>query len=347
VNRLRPRRPGTPQPVSQPDHTQQDRQHLQAIISSVPIILFAVDRNGVITFEDGQALAALGAKPGQDVGRRLQDVYPQYPVLLEHMRRALSGERFNAPVAMGPLMFDCWYSPMRTARGEITGYLGVAMNITERHRLERQLLSITDRERARLGQEIHDGLCQHLVSLAFDANALEQQLEAAGRPEALAARNLAGLLDEALTQARQLSGGLFPVPLAREGLCAALEDLARSTEQRAGIRCQFQAPQAVAVEHQSTAIHLYRIAQEAVANAVRHARASTIRIGLSLHGEALVLEIEDDGTGLDTKRRGHASGMGLYIMDYRARSIGASLRLGPAARGGTRVSCSLPRGALH
>ena len=91
----------------------------------------------------------------------------------------------------GRSRFDCWYSPTRDKDGKPAGYIGVATNITERHRLERQILEISDREQARIGQDIHDGLCQHLVSLAFDANALQRELSAERRPEAKTARRIA------------------------------------------------------------------------------------------------------------------------------------------------------------
>ena len=122
---------------------------------------------------------------------------------------------------------------------------------SERHRLERQLLEISDREHAHIGQDIHDGLCQHLVSLAFDANSLQGTLAAARRPEARTARRIADYLDQAITEARQLSRGLFPVRLAREGLPPALEELAEATRDRFNIRCRFASEGPAAVENSS------------------------------------------------------------------------------------------------
>jgi PAS domain S-box-containing protein len=213
---------------------------------------------------------------------------------------------------------------------------------TERHRLEHQLLEISDREHARMGQDIHDGLCQHLVSLAFDANSLRSQLAAAHRPEAKTASRIADYLDQAITETRQLSRGLFPVRLAREGLPSALEELAEATRERFKIPCRFASAGPVAVESSIVATHLYRIAQEAVSNAVKHSRAKSIGIRLRARGGVLELSVADDGQGLSAGRRKEATGMGLHIIEYRARTIGGDVRIGPGRRGGTKVSCCVP-----
>jgi PAS domain S-box-containing protein len=213
----------------------------------------------------------------------------------------------------------------------------------ERHRLERQLLEISDREQARIGQDIHDGLCQQLVSLAFDANSLHGQLAAGRRAEARTAARIAACLDEAITDARQLSRGLFPVRLEKEGLPPALEELARTTRGRFKIRCRFKSHDGIALQDSTVATHLYRIAQEAVTNAVKHSQARTVAITLSAQANQLELKVEDNGRGLGRHRPKGAGGMGLHIMDYRARSIGGTLRLERRPRGGTTVRCCVPR----
>ncbi|HVM47731.1 MAG TPA: PAS domain S-box protein, partial [Candidatus Acidoferrum sp.] len=139
-----------------------------------------------------------------------------------------------------------------------------------RHRLERQLLEVTDREQARIGQDIHDGLCQRLVSLAFDANSLAASLLKPRSQEARTARRIAAMADEAITESRQLARGLFPVRLASEGLISALEELARTTRERWKVRCHFQSKGRARIPSDTVATHLYRIAQEAVTNAIKH-----------------------------------------------------------------------------
>jgi signal transduction histidine kinase len=212
----------------------------------------------------------------------------------------------------------------------------------ERHRLERQLLEISDREHARMGQDIHDGLCQQLVILAFDANSLQGQLAAQHRTEAKAVGRIALYLDHAITEARRLSRGLFPVRLEREGLAPALEELARTTRERFSVRCRFVSKGSPSVKNSVVATHLYRIAQEAVRNAIKHSRATNIIIRLCARAGGLELSVEDDGSGVAAAGRAKATGMGLHIMDYRARAIGGALQLGPGPHGGTKVSCCVP-----
>jgi signal transduction histidine kinase len=213
--------------------------------------------------------------------------------------------------------------------------------VTERFRLEGEILEISDREKGRIGQDIHDGLCQQLVGAAFDANSLQKVLEAHGRPEAATARTIYSLLDEAITESRRVSRGLYPVRLETEGLAPALQELATNTSERFNIPCSYEP--CAEVEHCeiATATHLYRIAQEAVNNAVKHSGAKSISIGFSSSDEGVELEIRDDGKGL-SEEAPRGSGMGLHIMDYRAKSIGASLRV-RGTSGGTIVSCRLPK----
>ncbi|MEI8042868.1 MAG: PAS domain S-box protein [Verrucomicrobiota bacterium] len=210
---------------------------------------------------------------------------------------------------------------------------------SERHRLERQLLEVTDREQARIGQDIHDGLCQRLVVLAFDTNSLLGELSAAGRPEARKTAGIAAILDEAITEARQLSRGLFPVRLEGEGLPPALEELAKATRERFKVGCQFRSRGKVTIKDSSIATHLYRIAQEAVTNAAKHSQARIISIRLAARGGRIELKVEDDGNGFDPHSPMHPAGMGLHIMNYRARSIGGTLRIGRRAGSGTVVLC--------
>ncbi len=216
---------------------------------------------------------------------------------------------------------------------------------TEQRRLERQLLEISDREQARIGQDIHDGLCQYLVSLAFDANTLGSRLSLQAHPEAAIAQRLAELLDRAITESRQLSRGLFPIRLEGEGLVPALEELARTTRERFQVRCRLTSKAPVFIQDSTVATHLYRIAQEAVNNAVKHSRAKAISISLHARAGQLELKIADNGTGFAPGAAGTATGMGLHIMDYRARSIGGTLRSSPASSGGTLVCCCVPKAA--
>lgn len=314
---------------------------LQTIIANLPMVIFAVDRHGIITFEDGRALNSLGVAPGAHIGQSVAQAY-QSRQIPEHMRRALRGEEFSAPVEIGPVALETWYSPTRETDGTVCGYTGVAVNVTGQRRLERQILEISDREQARLGQEIHDGLCQQLVSLAFDANALERELVDRELPEAKTAARIARFLDQAITEARQLARGLFPIRLEAQGLPSALEELARGTRERFGVDCRFHSSGPARAADKTTATHLYRIAQEAITNAIKHGRAKAITLRLEDNAGQLQLQVQDNGRGIAQPPPPDSRGMGLHIMDYRARSIGGTLSLGPGQHGGTEVCCCVP-----
>jgi PAS domain S-box-containing protein len=316
--------------------------HLRSIVHNAPIALLAGDKNGLITFEDGQALKALGTKPGENVGHPVAEVYREFPAMAENITRTLAGEEFSSVLESGSTVLECHYAPSYDETGSIAGFLSVATNVTERVRLERQILEISDCEQARIGQDIHDGLCQQLVSIAFDANSLEKSFTSQALPESKLARRIATLLDEAISESRRVSRGLYPVRLESEGLVSALKDLAHSTNERFGLRCTCQADLPDLICNLTTATHLYHIAQEAINNAIKHSTARSVVICLAGSSGQIELAIQDDGKGIALPPS-RASGMGLHIMDYRARSIGGTLRVQPGEGGGTVVICRVPQ----
>src|SRR5262249_666595 len=159
--------------ISAEEGLRRSEAHLRTIINSAPIALLAFDASGVLTFEDGQALGAMGVKPAEHLGRPLAEVYGDFPLMQENLKRALAAEEFSLIVHFGDTVLDCRFTPLRYQEAG-SGFVAVATNITERFRLERQILEISDREQARIGQDVHDGLCQQLVGAAFVANGLQQ-----------------------------------------------------------------------------------------------------------------------------------------------------------------------------
>jgi PAS domain S-box-containing protein len=216
----------------------------------------------------------------------------------------------------------------------------LSIEITQQRRLEKQLLEISDREQARIGHDLHDQLCQFLVSIAFDCRHLEDHLEISGGPEAAQAKKIAELVDSAISQARQLARGLFPVHLETNGLAGALQELSASMSSRFKVGCSVECPQPVSIRETFVANHLYRIAQEAVTNATRHGHAHRIAIRLGVLDSNLELSVSDDGIGLAPNSP--PDGMGLHIMDYRARSIGGVLDIQTQPGGGTSIICRVP-----
>ncbi len=230
--------------------------------------------------------------------------------------------------------------PMQ-ARFGLEAIASQAAGAIARIRLEQQILEISDREQARIGQDIHDGLCQQLIGMAFSSNSLLQSLSADGRPEATTAQKICALLDEAITESRNVCRGLYPVRLQTEGLVPALDELARTTTERYALTCVCEADCRRLPCNVTVATHLYRIAQEAINNAVKHSGARSLRIRLTSSDGALELQVKDDGRGLPADPQRHA-GMGLHIMDYRARSLGGMLGLSGGGTG-TVVTCRVPQ----
>ncbi|MFO1475414.1 MAG: PAS domain S-box protein [Verrucomicrobiota bacterium] len=316
--------------------------NLRTLVHTSPIALVAGDRDGRITFADGQALKAVDLEPLQIIGQSFRTTGDRFPGLVENIRRTLAGEEFSAVLEAGPVVLECHHRPTPGQDGEIDGFLVVATDVTERFRLERQILEISDREQARIGQDIHDGLCQQLVGAAFDANSLQQSLAGQQRPEAATAERISTVLDEAITESRRVSRGLYPVRLETEGLVPALHELARMTSERFQVHCVCDAPLPGPACDSVVATHLYRIAQEAVNNALKHSRALVLRIHLAEEENRVELTVRDDGVGFDPAARS-AAGMGLHTMEYRARTLGGRLRVSRGALGGTVVLCDIPR----
>jgi signal transduction histidine kinase len=214
---------------------------------------------------------------------------------------------------------------------------------TEQLRLEREVLDISERERRRIGHDLHDGLGQRLTAASMSTNALVAALQTGGPDFASRAEEVGRQLRDAIAEARTLSHGLAPVTMEDDGLMTALAALAGSTSQ-GGVHCVFDCPVPVRVRDAELAGQIYRIAQEAVNNALKHASPAEIRIGLSSREGTLVLEVDDDGEGFPD-RQSQSGGMGLRVMRYRAQTIGGELETGSPPAGGARITCRVPNPA--
>ena len=214
-------------------------------------------------------------------------------------------------------------------------------SIDYRRLLEHELLTISSSERNRMGQELHDDICQHLVATTLAAKVLAQRLASGQGALAEDAQAIIALLEEGTGKTRQLARGLLLSTIEPSQLPDKLSGLAEEGS-RSGVPCRFQQAGQVTVGDADTAAQLYRIAQEAMRNAVRHAEATRVDISLVGDEHAICLMVEDDGRGLpDTT----GSGLGLPIMSHRAAYIGATLSLVPMTSRGTRMLCHLPLAA--
>ncbi len=215
------------------------------------------------------------------------------------------------------------------------------IDVTERKRLEQAILEISAREQRRIGQDLHDGLGQHLTGVAFMSKVLEQGLSEKKLPEADEAEKIVRLVNEAIDKTRELSRGLLPVVSESYGLMTALKQMAAEIEDLFRISCAWRCEEPVLIPDVSKATHLYHIAQEAANNAIKHGKAEHIVISLfAKNGEGTLL-IQDNGAGIGVVSSNHP-GMGLSIMGYRARMIGGSLDVRRNLSGGTIVTCDFP-----
>lgn len=296
-----------------------------------------------------------GYRKDEVIGRKTMEVFPflREQEFEESFKRALGGEVFegaDTPFEVPEKGKHGWklerFAPLRNAKKEIIGVIVAVRDITERRRLEAELLEISDAEQRRIGHDLHDGLGQQLTGLEMQTFILQDDLANADlehkrRQLQERVRQISQSLRDCVTVTRSLARGLAPVNLKAEGLMNALEQLAHQTNVPGKLQCRFVCPTPVMLDNALTAGHLYRIAQEAVNNALKHAQARRIQIKLTRLKGTLCLQIKDNGRGLPQTQK-TKTGMGLEVMSHRAHVIGASLKITTQPGLGVSVNCTLP-----
>lgn len=233
-------------------------------------------------------------------------------------------------------------APIHDEDGILTHFVAIKEDVTRRRRLEADLLRISEREQNRIGMDLHDGLGPQIAAIAILNDALLGSLRAKELPEAAAATRLKELLQGASEQMRGIARGLLPVGADPDGLMVGLETFLRSLadDESCGARLAFVCPDPVVVHDESVATHLFRITQEAVHNAVRHAAPRNITVRLTAGKGRITIEVADDGIGTNVADF-KGNGLGLRTMRYRASALGGSLEIHHPPRGGTVVLCSI------
>jgi signal transduction histidine kinase len=239
----------------------------------------------------------------------------------------------------------------------VTRQIGNQLGRTiERIELQQAITESVENEQRRIGQELHDGMVQDLTAVSLQAKSLYLELKAQDSQAAEKAANLALSIPNVVKEIRAAIRGLMPVEVDSDGLMTALQQLADSTEQRYRISCSLQSPRPVAIGDNTVANHIFRIAQEAVNNAVKHSGAQHISIGLATADDGLTLTVDDDGIGIgvgasnngtDSAPSSHSGGMGLRIMRHRAHMIGGTLSVDRKEERGTVVVCHLQPESTH
>ena len=216
----------------------------------------------------------------------------------------------------------------------------IFINLYERKSIEKKFVEISEREQRRIGQDLHDSLGQILTGISFISKVLEQNLSGKQVVEANQAATITKLVNEAIINMRSLVRILNPVKLEADGFILVLQELVENIKKTFGISCRINFDNPVFIYDNSIATHLYRIVQEATNNAIRHGNAKNIEIDIRSSDNRLVIAIKDDGSGFPTVQE-MKDGMGLNIMKYRARMIGASLNISKCPDGGTVVECDV------
>jgi len=249
----------------------------------------------------------------------------------EGWRVRADGTRFWADVVT---------TALRDEASRPRGFAQVTRDVTELRSLEKELLDISEREQMRIGHDLHDGVGQELTGVALLSQNLHQRLRQRQLPEAAEAARIASLVNGALEQTRQLARGFSTMELGPEGLEPALRNMAAQVQETMRRRCIVVCAGPIRISDDAIALHLYRIAQEAMNNVMRHAKPKQIRIELDIIGGAVVLAVHDDGCGLPATPSVR-KGMGIRVMQYRARLIGATLEI-RSGSSGTTVLCTCP-----
>jgi len=322
---------------------------LQAVVNAAVDAIVVIDDRGVVRLVNQATERIFGYAPAELIGQNINRLMPS-PYREEHdhylTRYLRTGQRRIIGIGREALARrkDGTIFPIDLAVSEIKShehhyFAGIVRDITQRKQLERELVEIAAAEQRRIGQDLHDSTGQELTALGLLVDGLAASLAEQRSPEASLATKIANGLKRVLHQVREFSRGLLPVHLDSRGLPAALAELAALTNELHGTACRFVGDIDSVDWSPEVATQVFRIAQEAVANALRHAKANTIEIKLQTH-PAAVLSVRDDGLGIGAESPQHR-GRGLQIMRHRASIIGARLEITSLSPHGTLVTCKL------
>lgn len=376
---------GIARDVTEKEAAEAVRRRLAAVVESSDDSIITMTLDGVIETWNEGAERVFGYTAAEVVGRTMGFLRPPeaeddeavFKRLIQRGQRIDHYETRRLHRDGRILDISLTISPLIDAAGHMYGYSKISRDITERkqaeqtiirlnaeleqrveertaelrgqiaarRQLEEEILRISEREQRRIGQDLHDDLGQQLAGAWMMADVLTRRLAATGAEEHDAARRLCDLIGHSLNHTRALARGLHPVAPEQGGFIAALRDLGTRSQDLFGIRCEVQAEKNLLIEDQTVTMHLYRIAQEALSNAVRHGNAQRVRIRLSRSNGQAVLRITDDGSGLQNAGTS-TSGMGTRIMRHRAEMIGGTLRVANAPKRGACVTCLFPLPSL-
>ncbi|MGA7624143.1 MAG: PAS domain S-box protein [Candidatus Acidiferrales bacterium] len=329
---------------------EEERNVLSAILDTVGALIVVLDHQGRIVRFNRACEQTTGYRFAEVRGRHVWDLFlmpeevDNFKAIFERSNSTQSPRDYETYwlTRNGNPRLVAWSGTVLTGKhGSKSHVIVTGLDITERKRLEKGILEVSAREQRRIGEDLHDGLGQHLTGIAFMSKVLESNLREKSLPESEEARKIVNLVNEAINKTRELSRGLLPVVSDAHGLMSALARYCEEIQDLFKINCRFECVPSVLIYDQNIATHLYYIAREAVNNAIKHGRPANVGIRLSAESEQGCLTIQDDGTGIFEIATGH-KGMGLNIMNYRANMIGGSLDVRKNLGAGTSVVCLFP-----
>ncbi len=334
---------------------QDERNFVSAIFDTVGALVVVLDAQGCITRFNRACELTTGYAFEQVRGKLVRDLFldrddiQRFETMFEQLRCGVLPGDYESywNTSSGERRLISWSTTvLGSASGAPTHIIATGIDVTERKRLERAALEISAREQRRIGQDLHDDLGQHLTGIAFLAKVLQDRLKESGVPETVDAGKIVELVNEAIRKTRELARGLLPVLSESRGLMSALERWAREVSDVFHLSCRLECREPVLIHENTLADHLYYIAVEAVNNAIKHGRAKNILIRLGKRESGGILMIEDDGSGFEIATV-TPLGLGLNIMNYRAKMAGGSLEMHSTPGAGTVVACFFPVVETH
>lgn len=324
------------------------QSRLASIVEFSDDAIISLSLDGTILSWNNAATRMFGYSSKEVIGKNFIILTPAFlpdffPELLDKMREGKHIDPFETIRKRkdeGFLHVSIMLSPIRNREGVLNGVSVIARDITEKRNLEASILEITEKERIRMGQDLHDSLGQHLTGIMLNMKILENDLKKTGPQQAFeASQNIAALIRDAIQKTRDLAKNLAPPIIESEGIREALRSLVSTVEDLHGFEAVLKIDPTHREPDTVIALQLYRIAQEAVNNALKHSGGSLITVELSGSESELNLVVSDNGKGLDETPSG---GMGISIMQYRADMINGTITIGRGSSGGARVSCRIP-----
>jgi two-component system, LuxR family, sensor kinase FixL len=333
------------QDITERKSAEESRRHLAAIVESSNDAIISANLGGIVTSWNAAAQRLFDYAPEEIVGRSLLVLIPpnRRSEALQLLKKVRAGERIHVETVRLkkrriPVNVASTVSPVKNDAGQIIGTSAVIRDITERKELEQAVVEAGSREQRRIGHDLHDGLCQQLTGISLLWKAIAQSVDARALPEVAEVTEITQLIAKTIGEARDLARGLCPVELERNDLGVALKKLGLSMERLFAVSCVVRRQQPVVLADKTAATHLYRIAQEAISNAIHHGKAARVWVHLNWRKNRLTLRIRDNGSGF-SKRRSFKEGIGIRSMKYRAQVIGGSLTIESKRGAGTTVAC--------